>query len=52
MLGALAVYIAGHADQFPFIPTEWQKYIEAAAVVYGMFAAKMATSPLPGKHEL
>lgn len=51
MIGAGAVAITGHYDKFPFLEP-YHSYIELVAMIYGMVAGKMATSPLPGKHDL
>ena len=50
MIGAAAVGLAGHFDKFPFLQP-YREAIELIAFLYGMFAGKMATSPLPGKHD-
>lgn len=50
MIGAAAVAIGGHYDKFPLLEP-YHGYIEMIAMLYGMFAGKMATSPLPGKND-
>lgn len=52
MIGAAALGITSHFDQFTWIPEHYRHVIEMIAFLYGMFAGKMGSSPLAGKHEL
>lgn len=52
MIGALAVLIAANTPLFPGMPDGVSHVISIIAAAYGMFSGKMATSPLPGKHDL
>lgn len=52
MIGATAVVIAANLHDLPWVPENVAHVISIVAAIYGMFSGKMATSPLPGKHDL
>ena len=49
IIGALAVGISTRFDLVPWLSPEWRRGVELVALIYGIFAAKMGNSPLPGK---
>jgi len=51
IIGATAIGLAGAFDNFPWIPENYQRAISLFAFIYGIFAGKMATSPLPGEND-
>lgn len=52
MIGSVATAITGHYDKLPLFLQPYHEQIELAALLSGIVAGKLASSPLPGKNEL
>lgn len=52
MIGSAAVLVMANLSVFPGLPDGVVHAISIVAAIYGMVSGKMATSPLPSKHDL
>lgn len=49
--GAVLVGMSTHLNLFPWLPPNLKETIEGIALIYGIVAAQLSTSPLKGKND-